>query len=190
MRQQPRTGARTARWLRGGLAGVAVTAIGVGILAAPVAGAATKPAKSHQPPALSRTSPSVVVATQSRAEVSELHDLAVSAGRPGTPPGSIPASAKGLAGSLRSELATVKVLHPKASSANGVLEHSLTSYLGLATTLANSTTTSTKRLPGAYFTNLRTVDNRWRKALKSIGKSSHQNLLAGMPPLLFPKRSA
>ena len=114
---------------------VAVGAIGVGVLGAPMAGAVTKDTRNHKPPILSRTSPVVIVAEQSRANVVELHELAVSAGRTGMHPGTIPASAKGLEASLRSELATVNVVHPKASSANGILEGSLTSYLGLATTL-------------------------------------------------------
>jgi hypothetical protein len=190
VKRQRLTGTRTARWFRGSIVVVAVGAIGVGVLGAPTAGAATKDAKDHKPAALSRTSPAVVVAEQSRAEVAELHDLALSAGQAGRHSGAIPASAEGLETSLRSEQAAIKALHPKASSADGVLERSLTNYLGLATRLANSTTASTKPLPSSYFNNLRSTDSRWRKALMSLGKSSHQNLLAGMPPLLFPKRSA
>jgi hypothetical protein len=190
VKSQELTDTRTARWSRAGIVVVAVGAIGAGVLGAPMAGAVTKDTRNHKPPILSRTSPVVIVAEQSRANVVELHELAVSAGRTSMHPGTIPASAKGLEASLRSELATVNVVHPKASSANGILEGSLTSYLGLATTLANSTTTSTKRLPSSYFTHLRAIDGRWRKALTSLGKSSHQNLLAGMPALPFPKRSA
>ena len=219
MKQQQCARVRTARWWRGGIVVVALAGVGTGVLGGPVAGAATghqstghqsaghqstghQPAAKHQPkshqpaknqPAsvAAKTSPALIVAKQSRSEVTELHDLAVSAGRSaGLPPGAIPASARGVAATFRSELATVKVLHPKTSSTNGVLVRSLTSYLGLATTLANSKAPAGKPLPNSYFTNLRATDQHWRQAMKSLGKSTHENLLAGMPALLFPKHSA
>jgi hypothetical protein len=175
---------RSAIWARRGAVALTFGLLSAGGFGASVAGAAV--GRFH-PKTSVAVAKAVVVAKASSTEVTELHDFAVSAGNTkGLPPTLIPASARGVESTLRTETSTLAALHATKTSATGKLLTSLKGYLGLATRLAAWNSTAAKPLAASYFKRLRTTDTTWLSAMTSLGKTVHTNLLAGMAKLLFP----
>jgi hypothetical protein len=152
-------------------------------------------AAAHGQSALS-TAPSqggavLSVARSSVNQVVLLHDLAVGATHlNNAPPGigapqaaqlgrTVSSEAKELAGAIKSG-------KPADVSA---LASALRGYTGLAKQLAKRPVSDTARLSKAFVATLRTLDGRWRPAVKAIGQANHVNLLAKIAPLLIPPRA-
>jgi hypothetical protein len=130
----------------------------------------------------------VVTAKMTSTQVSELHDIAISAGHPGSIPANvIPSTAAALVTKLRAQITACTALKPAASSPPGLLASSLDSYAGLATQVSKWNATSNQPLTAAFFTQLKAADAHWKAAVQAVGAAAHQDLLSGVPPLLFPK---
>ncbi len=149
-------------------------------------GSTTKPATGTA--AIPDLAGVVVTAKATSTQVSELHDIAISAGHPGSIPANvIPSTATALVTKLRAQITACTALKPAASSPPGMLASSLNSYVGLATQVSKWNATSNQPLNSAFFTQLKAADARWKAAMKAVGDAAHQDLLSGVPPLLFPK---
>ncbi len=132
---------------------------------------------------------SVAVAKRSRDQVTQLHALAVNAGHTGgIPARQIPLSAKQVSGQLKAQIQACSTLRPAASTPAGALTSSLRTYAGLADQLAAWNATAAYPLPATYFTQLVAADTAWRSAMQQVGQTAHTDLLAGLAPLLLPKK--
>jgi len=129
-------------------------------------------------------SPALSIANESRSQVVTLHDLAVSVIRPkGIPANVISGSAQRLGASFLSEATACSAIGGGAQSPAGELAVSLRSYGSLAGEVASGARKGS--VPANFATTLRLNDKIWLKALSSLDKADHVNLLSGVPALLY-----
>lgn len=216
MHIQP-TGTRTVRLMSIGLAATAALMVGITACSgtthnagatssagASSSAAAAGPASSSSPsaatsapattpaPSASATIPDlagiVVTAKATSSQVSELHDIAVSAGHPGSIPASvIPSTASAVLAKLRTQITACTALKPAPSSPPGLLASSLQGYVTLATQVSKWDAGANQPLSTTFFDQLKVADADWTGAMKAVGGAAHQDLLSDVPPLLYPK---
>ena len=96
-------------------------------------------------------------------------------------------TATALVAKLRTQISACTALKPSAGSPPGMLASSLNSYVTLASQVSKWDAKSNQPLATAFFTQLKAADAKWKAAMTAVGTSAHQDLLSGVPPLLFPK---
>ena len=171
------------------------SAIAAGMAAISIAAAAGAAAAGGELASRTATAPApaqggavLSVARSSVNQVVLLHDLAVGATRvKNAPPGIGAPQAAQLARTLSSEAKQLAGAITRGKPVDvSALASALGGYTGLAKQLAKRPASDTGRLSKAFVATLRTLDRRWRPAVKAIGQANHVNLLAKIAPLLIP----